>query len=407
MNARAAEIYRFGEGGAIVDVGMENGTARNGIPIEDIGLGRIKSRPRNAVFMELGRRTNRERRRDWGGPDVLFVNFLIGGGGGQQFAYRNVRGQFQVQSMIGGFAEIVRGRVGLVDLEMDGVMEVVSVQELRVFRLVSAFNLTEVTDEVLPRRVSDLSVAAICEFDLDNDGWMDLYVARADARLISNLRTLPDSEGMDDIILRNTGEGNYEEIEGGLGGNSVGVTAGDFDNDGWLDLVVVQDEEPDVVLMNNGNGTFERFDGLIPKAEGTVGNNAVAVDYDGDGGMDVVMGHGGVMKGRPLGEYLLLRNVLTERGNWLRVRVLNDPSRASTALHAVVTLFLRGRRRQVRRVGDNGAQEAMGSFIETLHFGLGSETVVRSVRVKWTSRIQRSMRDVTANQLITMGREGM
>lgn len=103
-----------------------------------------------------------------------------------------------------------------------------------------------------------------------------------------------------------------------------------------------------MILMNRGNGQFRRVNRLIPKTKGDVGNHAVAVDYNLDGRLDAIVGHGKVGK-TGYGPYLLLKNnmALTNRSHYLLVTVRNDPTRAATPLHAVVTVFLKGKRRIV------------------------------------------------------------
>lgn len=386
---RSAEIYRMAVDGGFTDV------------TNALGFGQLRSRPRNTVFLDLQMKSNRLRRRDGGGPDVLFTNFLSAQGNQTQFAYRNINGEYELMDMLGDFARQRRGRVTVTDLEDDGRMEVISIQQMRVYRLVAPFTFDDVTASVLPGLSFPLgTVNAVVELDFDNDGDYDLYVARP-------VRGSGVDRFSSDLLLRNDG-GVFVDVSAAAGipedTNSMGVTAGDFNNDGWVDLLVAFRREPDIVLLNNGDGTFERIDGLIPKVEGDIGNNALAVDYDMDGRVDAFVGQGGV---RPpdIGPYLLMRNVmpLGADTNFLHVTVHNDPTGAATSMHAVVTVFMPRRRRQVRRIGGRGAQDAEGSYLDTVHFGLGSLQTVGLVRVRWTSRIVRRERSVAAGAHIVFG----
>lgn len=376
----------------------------------EMGLGVLRSRPRNAIFMNLALNTNMRRRMNFGGPDVLFTNFLVPPMGLTQFGYANERGKFLPREDVGDFTDQRRGRVELTDWDGDGNMEVVSIRQFRFYKLTAPFILTDVTDDVLPfgLSVGFLTVSSMVELDFDNDGDYDLYVARADRPLISRLGPLGDDQ-RSDILLRNDG-GVYTDVSAQAGipadTDSIGVTTGDLNNDGYADLVVVLVNEPDMVLLNKGDGTFTRVDGLIEKGEGVIGNHAQAADLDKDGRVDVVVGHGGV-GGNDLGPYLILENQLVMGANthYLLVTVLNDPTRATTSLHAVVTIIMPRRRRIVRRVGSRGGQDGYGSYIDTLHFGLGSETSVSRVNCRWATGIQRNMFSVAADQLITFGRD--
>lgn len=395
-NKRSAEMYIMTASRDLTDVTNSR------------GLGKVVSRPRNTMFMDLQLKSNWRRRREGGGPDALFVNFLIPPNGATQFAYRNIRGFYSLVRGIGDFKFQQRGHTELTDIDGDGVMEVVSIQQLRFYQLVRPFTFLEITRAVLPSglKFGDLTVTAVAELDYDNDGDFDLYVARADRALVTN-RIPVVGDDYSDILLRNEG-GFYTDATSSAGiprgTDSIGVTVGDFNNDGFVDVLVVLYDEPDIILMNTGNGKFRRVSGRIPKKKGDKGNHAVAVDYDLDGQLDAIVGHGKVGDAS-LGPYLLLKNsvALTGRSHYLLVTVRNDPTRAATSLHAVVTVFLKGMRRIVRRVGSRGAQGGGVSYLDTVHFGLGDQSVALVVHVQWTSRIQQTQRNVQANRRVFFG----
>lgn len=397
-NPRSAEVYRMTPSRTITDITNE------------MGLGQVTARPRNAVFMDLALKDRRTRRINFGGPDVLFTNFLVPPMGSMQFAYANDRADFTLMNDVGDFTNQLRGRVEVTDVDGDGIMEVISIRTLQFYRLTAPFTLTDVTNILRPPslQVGFLSVASVVELDFDNDGDFDLYVARADRSLMTALGPLPVSQ-KSDILLRNDG-GFYTDVSAQAnipsGTNSMGVTVGDFNNDGYIDILVVLYEEPDILLLNQKDGTFTRVDGLIPKSTGVVGNHAQAADLDKDGRIDVVVGHGDVGDNE-LGPYLILENTLAMGANthFLLVTVYNDPGRTTTSLHAVVRVVLGGGRFMVRRVGSRGGQDGMGSYIDTVHFGLGAVTIVRRVIVVWSTGSRRSLSGVAADQEIFFGRD--
>ena len=117
--------------------------------------------------------------------------------------------------------------------------------------------------------------------DIDNDGWLDLYVANGVAY----------AQGAPNALYRNRGDGTFMEVAVRAGvanhGRSIGSAFGDYDNDGWTDLFVVNMDGPNALYRNNGNGTFSdvtREAGIAAPIDGFVG---FFFDYDNDGWLDL------------------------------------------------------------------------------------------------------------------------
>lgn len=380
-----------------------------------LGLGDGMGRGRTAVFADWVGRPRPDARRNRGGPDILVMNFL--GSKSErlnQFGYRNVNGSYQL-STVRGVGSVSRGRAEVTDVDGDGAVELLSIRQMGMYRRAGRMVWQNVTDEVFGGvGIGDVragggwfTAAAAAEADFDNDGMWDLYVARAARSVISNR---DDVEGDDrrDLVLRNVG-GRYEEVgrETGRGRgvlravDSVGVSVGDINNDGLVDVFVCVYDGPDVVLLNQGGGRFRPVRGLVPKVGREVGNHAVMVDYDLDGRVDVLVGHGGI-DGRP-GTYKVMRNVGDMGSNgWLLVRVGSARGWGVSALHAVVTVHVGGVT-MMRRVGSPGAQGGGGSMLDTLHFGLGRFRSVYKVRVRWTDGTIEERFAVSARQRIELG----
>ncbi len=105
-------------------------------------------------------------------------------------------------------------------------------------------------------------------FDYDHDGDLDVYLLNNSFRAITsfnlsdNLRPIRDSIGGDKLFRNN--DGYFEDVSSEAGilgsviGFGLGVTVGDVDLDGWLDIYVSNDFfERDYLYINNGDGTFE------------------------------------------------------------------------------------------------------------------------------------------------------
>lgn len=122
-------------------------------------------------------------------------------------------------------------------------------------------------------------------FDYDNDGWMDLLVLSA-SRLD---RSAPDATNR---LYRNNRDGTFTDVTAKAGlvrhGWAMGVTIGDYNNDGYEDLFITYWGQ-NVLYRNNGDGTFTdvtRQAGLV-SAGRDWGSGCTWVDYDRDGHLDL------------------------------------------------------------------------------------------------------------------------
>ncbi|MSR75644.1 MAG: CRTAC1 family protein [Planctomycetes bacterium] len=91
--------------------------------------------------------------------------------------------------------------------------------------------------------------------DFDNDGWMDLYVVESGQIPGTGTKVVPNSNR----LYRNAGKAGFVDVTAAANatgrGYGQGVTAGDYDNDGDTDLYLLN-FGPNVLLRNEGNGTF-------------------------------------------------------------------------------------------------------------------------------------------------------
>jgi hypothetical protein len=124
-------------------------------------------------------------------------------------------------------------------------------------------------------------------FDLDNDGLLDLYFVQS-----GNLAD--PSAGSGNRVYRNRGDGTFEDVTvrsgGGVRGYGMGVTAGDFDNDGFTDLYVTNFGR-NVLLRNDGHGHLVDVTEKAGVASAGWSTSAAFLDYDGDGALDLFVAH--------------------------------------------------------------------------------------------------------------------
>ena len=130
--------------------------------------------------------------------------------------------------------------------------------------------------------------------DFDGDGWPDIYVANdgEENQLWMNRRdgTLADAGLVSGTALNGNGD-----AEG-----SMGVDAGDFDNDGDEDLFMTHlTTETNTLYVNDGTGLFEdrsALSGLGPPSLAATGFGTAWLDFDNDGWLDVLTVNGRVSR---------------------------------------------------------------------------------------------------------------
>jgi enediyne biosynthesis protein E4 len=143
-------------------------------------------------------------------------------------------------------------------------------------------------------------------FDFDRDGWLDLYVGHyLNFKIETNTACFSVSGTSDycspqvyrpqpDRLFRNQRDGTFADVTASAFvpiafGPTLGVTTADFDADGWPDIYIANDGQPNQLWMNQGNGTFKNRALLAGvaltaegKAEASMGVDAGDFDNDGD-----------------------------------------------------------------------------------------------------------------------------
>ncbi|MBV9123518.1 MAG: VCBS repeat-containing protein, partial [Planctomycetes bacterium] len=126
--------------------------------------------------------------------------------------------------------------------------------------------------------------AAVSVVDFDRDGWPDLYVINS-------------GEGSRNCLYRNLGNGNFKDVAGEMGvadlnqpgtGVCMGAVWGDFDNDGYEDLLVYKWGRPEL-FHNDAGKKFTRVTDQAGLPRWANLNSAVWVDYDRDGKLDLFL----------------------------------------------------------------------------------------------------------------------
>ncbi len=243
----------------------------------------------------------------------------------------------------------------------------------------------------------------LCVADLDRDGDLDSYVTSIFESRSPNPNYLNGN-----ALFRNDGSANFVEIAAAAGvsdgGWGWGVVAGDFDHDGWLDMIEVNGRnsaewanELEYYYRNNGDGSFTRDDEVSAQFLNADARTIVTLDYDRDGDLDVAIYYN-------LGPFKLYRND-TERepgqASWLQVELLHGTN-------PFVAPFGYGTR-LVARVGDidfvryvDGGNGYLGSSELITHFGLGDATVIDELRIEWARGYVTTLKGVGVDRRITV-----
>jgi enediyne biosynthesis protein E4 len=145
--------------------------------------------------------------------------------------------------------------------------------------------------------------------DFDRDGWLDLFVGHyVNYRVEGNVKCFGLAGGRDycpphvsaaqpSKLYRNNRDGTFTDITARAGlstefGPALGVATGDFNGDGWIDIYVANDGQPNQLWINQGNGAFKNtalLSGAALGAEGEAKSSmgVDAGDFDNDGDEDL------------------------------------------------------------------------------------------------------------------------
>jgi enediyne biosynthesis protein E4 len=242
--------------------------------------------------------------------------------------------------------------------------------------------------------------------DYDNDGLFDLVVTTFQSETTS--------------LYRNEGEGLFVDlgIPTGIGTTTApfvgfGTKFFDYDNDGWLDLIIANGHVQDNVNEIYSTSTYRqsaqlfRNPGVRPiffqdvsadcgpdLVRAIVGRGLAIGDFDNDGRMDVLIVDS---EGRPL----LLRNETAQTGRWLGVSL--EGTRSNRSGYGAVLTARIGDRTLVRQC------QSAGSYLSAsdprVHFGLGTAEQVDELTIRWPGGQTEVHRNLPVDRYITL-REG-
>lgn len=264
-------------------------------------------------------------------------------------------------------------------------------------------------------------------FDYDNDGDIDMHMSKCG-------QGGSGVGGNIDEMYRNNGNGTFTNVaaDANLAApeQSWSSAVGDFNNDGWMDIILGVNAASDGntnVKRNNGDGTFTSvtagsgFDLIF-----STGREYVAHDFDNDGFLDVLGSGDNIMFGdgnfhfvpnstpyllspvdRPIGDlnndgFLDIQygtNVLFNNGNsnkWIKISLEGVQSNRNGIGARVEIYGAWGK--QIRYIQSGTGFQNMSSL--NAHFGIGQATAIEKVIIKWPSGIIDTVLNPSPNQTL-------
>lgn len=223
--------------------------------------------------------------------------------------------------------------------------------------------------------------------DFNNDGWFDIYVTNTIAG---------------NYLLNNNGDGTFTNVSPTVGTEFLSIAWGavflDADNDADLDLYVSgmldgsdPNRIPSAFYENQGNNMY-----LIPSGIGfandtrTSFSNAIG-DINNDGYPDII-----VMNDTD--NNFLWENTTTNTNNWLKIK-LEGVTSNKDGIGSVIEITI-GASKQYRYTLNGEGYIAQNSNTEFI--GLGSATNIDEVKITWLSGTVDIFQNVTPNQLLTI-----
>jgi enediyne biosynthesis protein E4 len=230
--------------------------------------------------------------------------------------------------------------------------------------------------------------------DYNEDGWMDYFV--------TNIRF--------NKFMVSQGAGKpFVDMSKELGMHFVAISWGanfaDFDQDGDLDLYVSNgDLNPYCVPMadfyfENEKGFFTDKARAVGLNDYGIGRGSVAFDFDNDGDLDIMVVNQKAVSDYPVPSTTrLYRNDLA-KGNWLKV-ALSGVEAESHGIGSRI-MVVAGGHHFIREI-DGGSSSHLSQNSTIAHFGLGNASIVDSIIVTWTGGKRQILTNQPINTLITV-----
>lgn len=239
--------------------------------------------------------------------------------------------------------------------------------------------------------------------DYDNDSDLDLFVTKGYSPGVSTPPSVTNR------LYRNNGDGTFVQVAEMAGVaqnlNSQEALWVDFDNDGDLDLYVTNagtlagGSQPNFLYENQGDGTFQEVAASVGATGTAEGMRAGAAfgDIDADGFLDIVITHG-LSTFSVEGPHQVLHNQGNE-AHWLQVKLIGQQSNR-LGIGARVELTTADGLFQMREMNGGAHHYAQDELL--LAFGLGERTHISQLTIYWPSGVVQRLTDLEVDQRLTI-----
>jgi len=318
------------------------------------------------------------------------LDVFVANEGGRNYLYRN-NGDSTFSSIdAGSLTSDVRvsAACAWADYDLDGDVDVfvgnLNNQNNGLYRNDGGNNFTRISSGDI---VTNGGNSIGCSWgDYNNDGYPDLFVANF------------NNQG--NFLYQNNGDGTFTRITNGdivsNGGNSFGSAWGDYDNDGFLDLFVTNlSNQNNFLYRNLGDGTFERIIGEDIVTNGGHSEGCAWADYDRDGDLDMY-----AVNFEGDNNFLYRNN--GNSNSWINL-LLEGTSSNRSAIGARVKIKTADGWQYREVSGQTGYQSQNSLNVE---FGLGTSSQIDSVVVNWPSGAEDIFLNVQPNQFLTITENG-
>lgn len=345
--------------------------------------------------------------------------------------FRNQNGNFfQIVFTINEYTE----RTILLDFDCDGLLDIIGVtgDSLVVYKNTGNFSFINISRNFNIPSFQN-SALTLTAADFDNDGFFEIYIGKSGKpnQLLQNiagedLYNLPilngfgdaggsvsvsagdfNNDGLMDIYVGNISSARntlYKNI-GNLRFSDITLSAGvrddgdartasfiDYNNDGLVDIFTTNHVHTNKLFKNNGNETFTNVAVSSNISSPQDGFGVSWADFDNDGDLDVVIvGHNDRLIN-------LLRNDGGNNKNYLQIK-LNGTYDNKTGIGSTAEIFYNGKYQKKQL---NAGEGNTGHNFPVFHFGVGNATSIDSILITWPSGAVQKLFNISANQRITV-----